>query len=190
MNTFERFCNEYSYYELKGISNHYYDRFKDTLEKMIDRDDYFQTMCIKLYSDDNYDSSKAKLRTYVNVIFDYYTLTLIRNLKAKKRMVNYDTVSMEKTIDTGENITIGDMIESEHGINEEEIYLNQCIEKICELIPKEKQRKIFKLHMQGYSFKEIADKLGLNIRQVNSSFQTTKNRLKRMEYAVINILYC
>ena len=67
------------------------------------------------------------------------------------------------------------------------IKLTQLLRKISEVLINEKARHE-ELRKRGESF-NVFDILGLSTRQVNSSFQTTKNRLKRMEYAVINILY-
>ena len=62
------------------------------------------------------------------------------------------------------------------------------IDKICELIPKDQQKIIFKMHIQGYSFVEIGKKVNLTNKQVNQLFQTVKKRLQRMDYAINNIL--
>ncbi len=190
MNTFDLFCSEYSYKELRGISNLYYDRFKDTLSPLIDREDYFQHMSIELFNDSNFNEDKANIRTYVNIKFKYSTLTLIRNLNAKKRLLNYNTISIDTPVNEEDGIFILDMIEDNNtnGDNIDDLYFNDCLEKICALINKEEQKIIFKMHVQGYSFIEIGKKLNLTNKQVNSSFQTVKKRLQRMDYAVHKIL--
>ena len=69
-----------------------------------------------------------------------------------------------------------------------DIEIENCLDKICELIPKEQQKVIFKMHIQGYSFIEIGKKVNLTNKQVNQIFQSVKKRLQRMDYAINNIL--
>ena len=187
MNTFDMFCNEYSYKELRGICNHFYSQYNEMLSNIIDMEDYFQTMCIDLYKDSNFDNDRASIRTYVNIKIKYATFTLARNLKAKKRLVNYNTISIDSPVKSSDDLCIGDMLEDES--NEfKDIETENCLDKICELIPKEDQKIIFKMHIQGYSFIEIGKKINLTNKQVNQIFQTVKKRLQRMDYAINNIL--
>ena len=65
MNTFEIFCSEYSYRELRGICNHFYKQYNEMISNLIDMEDYFQSMCIVLFKDDNFDSDRSSIRTYV-----------------------------------------------------------------------------------------------------------------------------
>lgn len=187
MNTFDIFCKEYSYRELRGICNNFYSKYNDTLSSIIDIEDYFQTMCINLYKDSNFDDDRASIRTYINLKIKYATFTLVRDLKAKKRLVNYNTLSIDSPVKSTDELCISDMLEDKN--NEYDlIESDNCLDKICELIPKEEQKVIFKMHIQGYSFIEIGKKLNLTNKQVNSIFQTVKKRLQRMNYAVNNIL--
>ena len=187
MNTFDMFCNEYSYKELRGICNHFYSKYNEMLSSVIDMEDYFQTMCIDLYKDSNFDNDRASLRTYVNIKIRYATFTLARNLKAKKRLVNYNTISIDSPVKSSCDLCIADMLEDES--NEfKDIEIENCLDKICELIPKEEQKVIFKMHIQGYSFIEIGKKLNLTNKQVNQTFQSVKKRLQRMDYAINNIV--
>ena len=187
MNTFEIFCNEYSYRELRGICNHFYSQYNDMLSNLIDMEDYFQTMCINIFKDNKFDDDRASIRTYVNIKIKYATFTLVRDLKAKKRSVNYNTVSIDSAIKSSEDLYITDMLEDESN-DYEEIETDNCLDKICELIPKEQQKVIFKMHIQGYSFVEIGKKVNLTNKQVNQIFQTVKKRLQRMDYAINNII--
>ena len=187
MNTFDLFCKEYSYRELRGICNHFYSQYNEMLSNLIDMEDYFQTMCINLYKDNNFDDDRASIRTYVNIKIKYATFTLARNLKAKKRLVNYNTISIDSPVKSSDDLCIADMLVDES--NEfKDIEIENCLDKICELIPKEEQKVIFKMHMQGYSFVEIGKKVNLTNKQVNQIFQSTKKRLQRMDYAIKNIL--
>lgn len=187
MNTFEIFCNEYSYRELRGICNHFYSQYNEMLSNIIDMEDYFQTMCINLYKDTNFDDERASIRTYVNMKIKYATFTLVRDLKAKKRMINYNTISIETPVNATNELYLVDMLEDENNYFEN-IETENCIDKICELIPKEQQKVIFKMHVQGYSFIEIGRKVNLTNKQVNQIFQTVKKRLQRMDYVINNIL--
>lgn len=187
MNTFEMFCNEYSYKELRGICNYFYSQYNEMLSSIIDKDDYFQTMCINLYKDNSFDNDRASIRTYVNMKIKYATFTLARNLKAKKRLVNYNTISIDSPIKPLDDLCIADMLADES--NEfKDIETENCLDKICELIPKDQQKVIFKMHIQGYSFIEIGKKVNLTNKQVNQIFQSVKRRLQRMDYAINNIL--
>ena len=162
MNTFDMFCNEYSYKELRGICNHFYSQYSNMLSNIIDMEDYFQTMCIDLFKDNNFDDDRASIRTYVNIKIKYATFTLVRNLNAKKRTVNYNTISIDSPVKSSEDLCLSDMLEDES--NEfENIELENCLDKICELIPKEEQKVIFKMHIQGYSFIDIGKKVTLQI---------------------------
>ena len=187
MNTFDIFCKEYSYRELRGICNHLYKQYNDMLSNLIDMEDYFQSMCIVLFKDNNFDNDRASIRTYVNLKIKYATFTLVRNLKAKKRSVNYNTLSIDSPVKLTEELCIADMLEDDKNYFDD-IEIEDCLNKICELIPKEKQKIIFKMHVQGYSFVEIGKKVNLTNKQVNQIFQTVKKRLQRMDYAVNNIL--
>ena len=187
MNTFEIFCNEYSYRELRGICNHFYKQYNEMLSNIIDMEDYFQTMCINLYKDNNFDSDRASIRTYVNLKIKYATFTLARNLKAKKRMINYNTISIESPVKSSEDLCLYDMLEDDKNYFEN-IETENCLDKICELIPKEDQKVIFKMHIQGYSFVEIGKKVNLTNKQVNQIFQAVKKRLQRMPYIINNVI--
>lgn len=187
MNTFEMFCNEYSYRELRGICNHFYSQYNEMLSSIIDMEDYFQTMCINLCKDNNFDDERASIRTYVNIKIKYATFTLARDLKAKKRLVNYNTLSIDSPLNTTDDLYLADILEDESN-DYDIIESDSCLDKICELIPKEEQKVIFKMHIQGYSFVEIGKKVNLTNKQVNQIFQTVKKRLQRMDYAINNIL--
>ena len=187
MNTFDLFCNEYSYRELRGICNNFYSQYNEMLSNIIDRDDYFQTMCINLYKDNNFNEDRSGIRTYVNMKIKYATFTLVRNLKAKKRLINYNTISIDSPVNSTEDLYIADMLEDDKNYFDD-IEINNCLDKICELIPKEKQKVIFKMHIQGYSFVEIGKKVNLTNKQVNQIFQTVKKRLQRMPYAINNVI--
>ena len=187
MNTFEIFCKEYSYRELRGICNHFYSQYNEMLSNIIDMEDYFQTMCIVLFKDNKFDDDRASIRTYVNIKIKYATFTLARDLKAKKRLVNYNTISIEGPVNTTEDLYLADMLEDESN-DYEEIETDNYLDKICELIPKEQQKIIFKMHIQGYSFIEIGKKVNLTNKQVNQIFQTVKKRLQRMDYAITNVI--
>ena len=187
MNTFDIFCNEYSYRELRGICNHFYSKYNEMLSSIIDMEDYFQTMCIDLYKDSNFDDERAGIRTYVNIKIKCATLTIARNSKAKKRIINYNTISIDSPVKTTSELSIVDMLEDEN--NDYDIIESEnCLDKICELIPKEQQKVIFKMHIQGYSFIEIGKKVNLTNKQVNQIFQSVKKRLQRMDYVINNIL--
>ena len=187
MNTFEIFCNEYSYRELRGICNHFYKQYNEMLSNIIDMEDYFQTMCINLYKDNNFNEDRASIRTYVNIKIKYATFTLVRDLKAKKRMINYNTISIETPVNATNELYLADMLEDENNYFEN-IETENCLDKICELIPKEEQKVIFKMHIQGYSFVEIGKKVKLTNKQVNQIFQTVKKRLQRMPYVINNVI--
>lgn len=187
MNTFDIFCKEYSYRELKGICNHFYSQYNDMLSNIIDIEDYFQSMCIVLFKDNNFNSDRASIRTYVNLKIKYATFTLARNLKAKKRSVNYNTLSIDSPVKSSEDLCIADMLEDDKKYFDD-IEIDNCLDKICELIPKEEQKIIFKMHIQGYSFVEIGKKVNLTNKQVNQIFQTVKKRLQRMPYVINNVI--
>ena len=187
MNTFEIFCKEYSYRELRGICNHFYKQYNEMLSNIIDIEDYFQTICIILYKDNNFNEDRSSIRTYINLKIKYATFTLVRNLKAKKRSVNYNTISIDSPVKSTEELCIGDMLEDNKNYFDD-IEINNCLDKICELIPKEDQKIIFKMHIQGYSFVEIGKKVNLTNKQVNQIFQTVKKRLQRMPYAINNVI--
>ena len=187
MNTFDMYCNEYSYKELRGICNHFYSQYNEMLSSLIDMEDYFQTMCIDLYKDSNFDNDRASIRTYVNIKIKYATFTFARNLKAKKRIVNYNTISIDSPVKSSDDLSIADMLEDDKNYFED-IEIENCLDKICELIPKDQQKVIFKMHIQGYSFIEIGKKVNLTNKQVNQIFQSVKKRLQRMDYAINNIL--
>ena len=187
MNTFDLFCKEYSYRELRGICNNFYSQFNDMLLSIIDKEDYFQSMCIILFKDSNFDNIRSSIRTYVNLKIKYATFTLVRNLNAKKRSVNYNTISIDSPVKSSDDLCIADMLEDDKNYFDD-IEIENCLDKICELIPKENQKVIFKMHIQGYSFVEIGKKVNLTNKQVNQIFQTVKKRLQRMDYAVNNIL--
>ena len=187
MNTFDLFCSEYSYRELRGICNNFYSQYNEMLSNIIDMEDYFQTMCINLYKDNNFNEDRSGIRTYVNMKIKYATFTLVRNLKAKKRMINYNTISIESPVKSSEDLCLGDMLEDDKNYFED-IEIDICLDKICELIPKEEQKVIFKMHIQGYSFIEIGKKVNHTNKQVNQIFQTVKKRLQRMTYVINNVI--
>lgn len=187
MNTFDLFCKEYSYRELRGICNNFYSRYNDMLSDLIDMEDYFQSMSIVLFKDNNFDDDRSSIRTYVNVKIKYATFTLVRNLKAKKRSVNYNTLSLDTPVKSSEDLCLSDMLEDDKNYFDD-IEIENCLDKICEIIPKENQKIIFKMHMQGYSFIEIGKKVNLTNKQVNQIFQATKRRLQRMPYVINNVI--
>lgn len=187
MNTFDIFCKEYSYRELRGICNHFYSQYNNMLLSIIDMEDYFQTMCIILFKDSNFDGDRSSIRTYVNLKIKYATFTLVRDLNAKKRLVNYNTLSIDSPVKSTEDLYLADMLEDDKNYFDD-IETENCLDKICELIPKEKQKVIFKMHIQGYSFVEIGKKVNLTNKQVNQIFQTVKKRLQRMPYVINNVI--
>ena len=112
---------------------------------------------------------------------------MVRNLKAKKRSVNYNTISIDSPVKLTEELCIADMLEDDKNYFDD-IEIENCLDKICELIPKENQKIIFKMHTQGYSFIEIGKKVNLTNKQVNQIFQTVKKRLQRMPYVINNVI--
>ena len=193
MNTFEVFCNTHSYKELNNLTNMYYEKYCASFKNSMDKDDYFQYVCIRLLRDTNFDNSRSTIRTYTNLKIKYISLTMVRDLQAKKRQINYNTLYMNKTPSECEDIDIVDVFsidDKQEEIMNDELYFNECVEKICNLIKKDSQREVFRLYLKGYTHTQIANEIGnITGQQANSICQTVRKRLQRYRYAVENIMY-
>jgi RNA polymerase sigma-70 factor (ECF subfamily) len=125
--------------------------------------------------------------TYLKAITNREKFTDYSNLKAwvftimKNTFINnYRRNSKENTIiDSTQDLYYINQPQDKGYISPESSYANNEIEKIIDSLDEE-FRTPFKMHVDGYKYSEIAEKLGLNIGTVKSRIFFTRQKLMRL----------
>ncbi|ADQ06169.1 RNA polymerase sigma factor, sigma-70 family [Caldicellulosiruptor hydrothermalis 108] len=90
-------------------------------------------------------------------------------------------ISMDAPVNTNnyddEELRVKDTIQSSTADVEEKVMYNETLRKLVELLSNE-ERKILLLRLKQYSYKEIAEKLGLTEKQVATKAQKIRAKLQ------------
>ena len=119
--------------------------------------------------------------TFANLCIDRQIATFIRNISRDKHKVLNDSISFESSTNTaGRPLT--DIILDDKNIDTQEIYVRleqekDLIEKINKLLS-DKEKEVFDLRIQGFSYKEIANLLNTSIKTVDNTIVRIKNKIQ------------
>ena len=112
----------------------------------------------------------CSFRTYASRCMRNRIISVLRSLSSKKRVPYYLTVSIE------ENPDLISAPSPEEGFTSEDSaeYINTVIAKSLT----EREKKVFTLFLTGYSYEEIADRLGVTLKAVDSTLQRARKKLR------------
>lgn len=108
-----------------------------------------------------------------------------------KRKQDYTSSSLEKRIsdDTSED-TLGDLIASEFNL-EDMVFDNMFISEIFDFMKNQRNKnemEIILLYMEGYSFTEIGDMLGVSRQAIHKSFNKILEKIRKNFNLVVDIV--
>lgn len=119
----------------------------------------------------SYSSEKnCSFRTYASHCMRNRIISVIRALSSKKRVPYYLTVSIEENPDLISAPSPEESLSSEGSAD----YIHGVIEDSLT----EREKKVFTLFLTGYSYEEIADRLGITPKAVDSTLQRARKKLR------------
>ena len=130
----------------------------------------------------DYEEKKdVQFYTFANLCIDRQLSSFIRNISRDKHKVLNDSISFESSTNTiGRPLT--DILLDDKNIDPEELYIrieheNNLINKIYSILsPKEKE--VFDLRIQGFSYKEIAELLNVTKKTVDNTIVRIKLKIQ------------
>ena len=125
---------------------------------------------IRKYSQD----TKATFYTFAMICVERQIYNYLRKMTGgKDRALNeaiHITENLERTIDDGNNIE-GSFIDKD--------YDARMVERIREELT-DFERKVFDMKIKGYSFEEIANTLGKDLKSIYNTFHRIKTKIKKI----------
>ena len=127
------------------------------------------------------EKKDVQFYTFANLCIDRQISTFIRNISREKHKVLNDSISFESSTNTtGRPLT--DIILDDKNIDPEELYIRLEQEKdLSEKIEKvlsNKEKEVFNLRIQGFSYKEIALLLNTTTKIVDNTLVRIKNKIQ------------
>ena len=128
----------------------------------------------------NYDASKdASFYTYARTCIKRHIITVVSQTKRLKNKILNESVSLEFPDDEKYKI---ESILSDNSLNPEEQILNyegekELIDNINNLLTTFEQQ-VFELKLSGFSYKEIAEILGKDLKSVDNAVQRIRSKAK------------
>ena len=116
------------------------------------------------------DEKNCSFRTYASHCMRNRIISVFRALSSKKRVPYYLTVSIEENPDLISAPSPEESFASEDSAE----YIYRVIEESLS----EKEKKVFTLFLSGYSYEEIACRLGVTPKAVDSSLQRARKKLR------------
>lgn len=163
-------------------------------KRLITRDDLAQQAYIffdkYVYK---YDMNKCKFSTFLYYVIDKAMYGFINGTSSREQgniKLELNTTSLDVPAGEDKESYIYELIEDKTCINSDDVihklYIQQIFKETIESIKdcmSETNFNIFMLHdYKGYSFKKVADILGLNPRSVNQRVPTIKDQLRKSKY--------
>lgn len=179
--TFNQYFNENKNY-IYGAINNIWRQYKDfLLFKGIDKDDLIQECLLNLISGwEKFDSSRGSANTFVSLKIKSCCSGILIKENAEKRKC--DLVYLDKVND-GFNESVENCIQDENVIDKLSDE-NDNINILTSLLKNEVKAKAFRLYLQGYSYKEMKQKLydnGINISEssLRQGVSTSKKYIRK-----------
>lgn len=94
-----------------------------------------------------------------------------------KRRDQKDELSIDQKVETEGPDFLAE-ITTQEPLAMQRLLLNEAIED-CEIKFSKKEAKIFYYYMQGTDFKRMAEKLSMDVKQVNSAYSRVKFKIKQ-----------
>ena len=120
----------------------------------------------------SFDAGKSKFSTFVSLCVERAMLGEIRTASSKKQI-------------PGNMITSIYDVELESGENPEDIYINkESFRSLKENIVSglsDMENKVLSLFLEGNTYSEIAEKLGVSVKSVDNSLLRIRNKIKRQQ---------
>ena len=120
----------------------------------------------------SFDTEKSKFSTFVSLCIERAMLAEIRTASRKRQIPS-------------NMITYINDLELESGDNPEDIYINK--ESFCSLKENivsglsDMENKVFELFLDGNSYSDIAEKLGVSVKSVDNSLSRIRNKIKKQQ---------
>lgn len=154
-----------------------YKQLKDYYQ-WVDYDDAYEAMIMGLYS------AVTHYREDKNTAFSSFaTLCITREMRNfVKKMCNknqgFKAVPLDSYLKDVENLKLSDMVLKDE-YNDPESLLNSkfLLENIDRVLKDDNDRSILHLRMEGYSYLEIASRLGISKKDVDNSLQRIRKKI-------------
>lgn len=116
------------------------------------------------------DGKDCSFKTYASRCMRNRIITVLRALSSKKRVPYFLTVSIEENPDLISAPSPEESFASQSGAD----YIHTVIENSLT----EREKKVFSFFLTGYSYEEIADRLGVTPKAVDSTLQRARKKLR------------
>ena len=157
----------------------------------LDIEEFYSIANFELYQATlNYDENNeygAKFETYLSVILRRKFSTEFARRKRQKRGGDIETLSLEANVNGLDNVSIIDTIASTDNLEEQVISQDNKIENYLKHLSK-KEKKVADYIMEGYTQKEIAQKLNMQKNELEDILRGMKS-FERKSFIDINNMY-
>lgn len=127
------------------------------------------------------DDKETSLPTFITLCVERKLYGFTKKYMTKKHQVDIESISLDSSLDDSDK-TLLDVI-SDNGKNdplnnlEENDNYNELNFKIARVLSK-KEYEVYALMLKNYNYKEIAQILNINEKQVDNAIQRIKNKVK------------
>lgn len=162
--------------QFKPLFYRNYKGLKDQYER-VDRDDVYDAMLTGLYN------AVTHYREDKNTAFtSFATLCITREMRNYYRStvqkLGMIYVPLDSYMNEAENLRYGDKVLRDEGSDPQSIVrLKMLIEEIDRVLGDSLEKKVFHMRVDGYSYVDIADALGIRKKDVDNSLQRIRKKI-------------
>lgn len=135
---------------------------------------------IKDYEEDK----NAKFYTFANVCIERQMLSFIRDVNRNKHQVLNKSISIDAS-NEATGLTLLDLLNNDSSLNpEDEFILMEEQEELKEKIHKiltDKERDVFDLRLEGFTYQEIAMLLNTTVKSVDGTISRIKQKISNIK---------
>jgi len=144
-------------------------------------EDVKQRVALKLWQSlDNYDSDKLPIKSYLKIVADRGIMEYMTEQMRNKRQFYRKADRLDKNVYSDNEYTLKEFVKGEKSAEEyalTEMKIAEIREKLKEKLSDMEYKSLF-LRTEGYSYDEIADKIGSHNKGVDNALQRVKSKLK------------
>lgn len=168
----------------KRITFFYINRYFALFPKYLDKHEMYQISLVSLYNAILTFNEKKEntFSTYFCVVLEHDLLMYIRHMRKNSNLCNFNALSLDQAINESEGLYYMDTM-----VNKREEYdpvkyasqkeMHKEIEKQL-LFFEEKERVVFHLWMEGYTYREISESTSLDKKKIEYIIHKVKGQLK------------
>lgn len=128
------------------------------------------------------DKKDTLFYTYAKTCIERKIISSIITAKRLKHKILNESISIEKDILNGEEITLENFLADQNGDPEKLILKKESEEEILAILEKEFtpfEKQVFELKKNGFEYKEIAEIMGKDPKSIDNALQRIRAKIKK-----------